>query len=105
MQATKAICISQRIVRSEAPAVHKKRIPYARNRLDAPGAAILAATLVIALITAVPHAGAANDAHSSAQSNMQGSAARPPNTSPSTRDSKANFPSPNSPKTKPFCTP
>ena len=57
-------------MRSGAPAVHKKRIAHINNRLDAPGAAILAAVLVIALIAAVPHARAANDSQSSAQSNM-----------------------------------
>src|SRR6202044_38162 len=78
MQATKAIRISQRTVRSEAPAVQKKRIAHASNRLDAPGAAILAAALAIALCTAVPHARAANDAVSSAQSTMAPSAAAAP---------------------------
>jgi uncharacterized protein (DUF1800 family) len=57
-------------VRSEAPAVHKKQIRPTNNRLDAPGAAILATALVIALIAAVPHARAANDAQSSSRSSM-----------------------------------
>ena len=78
MHATKAVRVSQRIVRFEAPAVHKKRIAHTNNRLDAPGAAIVAAALVLALITAVPHAGAANDSQSSAQSNMSSSAAPAP---------------------------
>ena len=54
--------------------MHKKRIAHASNRLDAPGAAILAAALAIALIAAVPHASASNDAQSSGQSNMSPSA-------------------------------
>jgi uncharacterized protein (DUF1800 family) len=57
--------------------VHKKRILPPSNRLDAPGATILAAALGIALIAAVPHASAAND-RSSGQSNMSPSAAPAP---------------------------
>jgi uncharacterized protein (DUF1800 family) len=62
------------MVRSEAPAVHKKRIAHTSNSLDALGAGILAAALIIALITAVPHARASNDS----QSNMAPSAAPAP---------------------------
>jgi uncharacterized protein (DUF1800 family) len=65
MQATKAFRVSQRIVRSEDPAVQKKRVLPISNRLDAPGAAILAIALLLGLVTAVPHARGANDAQSS----------------------------------------
>src|SRR5271170_2821468 len=65
-------------MRSEAPAVHKKRILQTGNRLDAPGAAILAAVLGFGLSISVPHARAANDAQSGSQSNMSPSAAPAP---------------------------
>ncbi|MGB7752327.1 MAG: DUF1800 family protein, partial [Candidatus Acidiferrales bacterium] len=58
--------------------MHKKRIAHTNSRLDAPGAAILASTLVIALITAVPHASASNGAQSSSQSSMSSNAAPAP---------------------------
>ena len=56
--------------------MHKKRMRSTSNRLDAPGAATLAAALVIALVSAVPHARAANDAQSSSHFNVPLSAAR-----------------------------
>src|SRR5271170_4987766 len=65
-------------MRSEAPAVHKKRILQTGNRLDAPGAAILAAVLGFGLSISVPHARAANDAQPGSQSNMSPSAAPAP---------------------------
>jgi uncharacterized protein (DUF1800 family) len=65
-------------VRSEAPAVHKNRIARTSNRLDASGAAILAAALLLGLTAAVRHVRAANDAQSSAQSSMSPSAAAAP---------------------------
>jgi len=65
-------------MRSEAPAVHKKRILQTGNRLDAPGAAILAAVLGFGLTISVPHARAANDAQPGRQSNMSPSAAPAP---------------------------
>lgn len=58
--------------------MHKKRIRPTNIRLDASGAAILAAALVIALITAVPHARASNGAQSSSQSNMSPTAGPAP---------------------------
>ena len=72
MEASNAIRISQRIVRSEAAAVHKKRILQNsdRTRLDAPGAALLAGLLALGLTMAVPHASASNDAQPNDQSSM-----------------------------------
>jgi uncharacterized protein (DUF1800 family) len=75
MQATKPIGISKRRVRSEAAAVHKKRILQTSNRLDVPGAALLAAALVLGLTTAVPHASASNHNQSGTQSTTNSSAA------------------------------
>lgn len=65
-------------MRSEAPAVHKKRIAHTNSRLDASGTAILGAALFLGLTAAVPHARAANDAQSSAQSTVAPSAATAP---------------------------
>jgi uncharacterized protein (DUF1800 family) len=64
LQATKAIRVSQRIARSEAAAVHKKRTLQTSNRLDAPGAALLTGLLALGLTIAVPHARASNDSQS-----------------------------------------
>src|SRR5580704_7816381 len=77
MKASNAIRISQRIVRSEAAAVHKKRILQnsGSTRLDAPGAALLAGLLALGLTMAVPHASASNDARSNDQSSMSPSKA------------------------------
>jgi uncharacterized protein (DUF1800 family) len=75
MQASNSIGLSQRVVRSEAAAVHKKRILQAGNRLDAPGAAVIAAALVVGFAMAVPHASASNKDQSSAQSTMNSGAA------------------------------
>jgi uncharacterized protein (DUF1800 family) len=58
--------------------VHKNRIARTSNRLDASGAAILAAALLLGLTAAVRHVRAANDAQSSAQSSMSPSAAAAP---------------------------
>jgi uncharacterized protein (DUF1800 family) len=65
-------------VRSEAPAVHKKRIAHTNSRLDAPGTTILGIALLLGLAAAVPHARAANDTQLSAQSTMAPSAAAAP---------------------------
>ena len=62
-------------MRSEAPAVHKKRIAHTNSRLDAPGTTILGIALLLGLTAAVPHARAANDTQLSAQSTMAPSAA------------------------------
>src|SRR5271156_2115553 len=75
MQATKSIGLSQRIVRSEAAAVPKNRTLQTSNRLDARGAAILAAALVVGFAVSVPHASASNDNQSGIQSTMNPSAA------------------------------
>jgi uncharacterized protein (DUF1800 family) len=74
MQATKAIALSQRIVRSEAAAVQKAQILQTSNRLDAPGAALLAAVLGLGLAISVPHASAANEIQSGTQSATNSSA-------------------------------
>jgi uncharacterized protein (DUF1800 family) len=74
MQATNPAGLSQRIVRSEALQVNKKRILQTSNRMDAPGAAILAAALVFGFALAVPHARAANENQSGAQSTMNSNA-------------------------------
>jgi uncharacterized protein (DUF1800 family) len=74
MQVTKPTGLSQRVVRSEAAALHKKRILQSSNRLDAAGAAILATVLVVGFALAVPHASASNDNPSGTQSNMNSSA-------------------------------
>ena len=65
-------------MRSEAPAVHKKRIAHTNSRLDAPGTTILGIALLLGLTAAVPHARAANDTQPSAQSTMAPSAAAAP---------------------------
>ena len=74
MQATKAIALSQRIVRSEAAAVQKAQILRTSSRLDAPGAALLAAVLGLGLAISVPHASAANEIQSGTQSATNSSA-------------------------------
>jgi uncharacterized protein (DUF1800 family) len=74
MQATKAIALSQRIVRSEAAAVQKAQILQTSSRLDAPGAALLAAVLGLGLAISVPHASAANEIQSGTQSATNSSA-------------------------------
>jgi len=74
MQATNAIALSQRIVRSEAAAVQKAQILQTSNRLDAPGAALLAAVLGLGLAIPVPHASAANEIQSGTQSATNSSA-------------------------------
>ena len=58
--------------------MHKKRIAHTNSRLDASGTAILGAALFLGLTAAVPHARAANDAQSSAQSTVAPSAATAP---------------------------
>jgi uncharacterized protein (DUF1800 family) len=66
---------SQRIVRSEAAAVQKAKILLTRNRLDAPGVALLAAVLGLGFAISVPHASAANENQSGTQSTVNSSAA------------------------------
>jgi uncharacterized protein (DUF1800 family) len=65
-------------VRSKAAAVQKLQAFHASNRLDAPGAAVLAAALLLGLTTVVPHARASHESESDAQSNMPSSAAPAP---------------------------
>jgi uncharacterized protein (DUF1800 family) len=62
-------------VRSEAPAVRKNRTRQTFNRLDAAGAAVLAAILAFGLSMAVPQVIASYDAQSGTQSTLNSSAA------------------------------
>jgi len=62
-------------VRSEAPAVGKNSTRQTFNRLDAPGTALLAGVLALALTMVVPHASASNDSQSNARSTMTSAAA------------------------------
>ncbi len=64
MQETHAIRVPWRIVRPEGSAVKKHRTLQPSNRLDAPGAVLLAAVLALGLTMAVPHASASSDAQS-----------------------------------------
>src|SRR5580692_5031826 len=66
---------SQRIVRSEAAAVQKAKILQTRNRLDAPGVALLAAVLGLGFAISVAHASAANENQSGTESTVNSSAA------------------------------
>src|ERR1700733_6196954 len=66
---------SKRIVRSEAAAVQKAKILQTRNRLDAPGVALLAAVLGLGFAISVAHASAANENKSGTQSTVNSSAA------------------------------
>jgi uncharacterized protein (DUF1800 family) len=74
----KLIGRSQRIVRSEAAAVQKATILQTRNRLDAPGFALLAAVLGLGFAISVPHASAANENQPGAKSTLSSSAATEP---------------------------
>src|SRR5580700_830164 len=74
----KLIGRSQRIVRSEAAAVQKATILQTRNRLDAPGFALLAAVLGLGFAISVPHASAANENQPGAKSTLNSSAATEP---------------------------
>jgi uncharacterized protein (DUF1800 family) len=69
---------SQRVVRSEAAAVQKANILQTRNRLDAPGVALLAAVLGLGFAISVPHASAANENQPGSQSTVNSSAATEP---------------------------
>jgi uncharacterized protein (DUF1800 family) len=68
----------QRIVRSEAAAVQKANILHSRNRLDAPGIALLALVLGLGFAISVPHARAANKNQPGAESTVNFSAATEP---------------------------
>ncbi len=57
--------------------MHEKRILQTSNRLDAPGAALLAAALLVGFTLAVSHATAANDNQSNTQFAMKNSSAAP----------------------------
>src|SRR5580698_297662 len=74
----KLIGRSQRIVRSEAAAVQKATILQTRNRLDAPGFALLAAVLGLGFAISVHHASAANENQPGANSTLSSSAATEP---------------------------
>jgi uncharacterized protein (DUF1800 family) len=69
------LVVTQRIVRSEAAAVQKAKILPTRNRLDAPGVALLAAVLGLGFAISVPHASAANQNQSGTQPTVNSSAA------------------------------
>jgi uncharacterized protein (DUF1800 family) len=66
---------SQRILRSEAAAVQKGKAFQTRNRLDAPGVALLASVLGLGFAISVPHASAAKERQSGAPSTLNSSAA------------------------------
>ena len=72
MQATKAICHYQRIVRHEAAAVQKNKIlrTSSSDRLDVSGATLLSGLLALGLTIAVPHARASIDDQSSSGTSM-----------------------------------